>query len=55
MSDWTASISVREAQQELLGASFGRKNSNAYLREYGKPYEGEMEGECGWAELNLNN
>jgi len=47
---------LHEARQEELNgnASYGTKNSKAYEREFGKPYEGEMDGEIGAAELNLN-
>lgn len=52
--DYTGSISLHEARQELLGASYGRRTSKAYLREFGEEYTGQMEGEIGAAELNLN-
>lgn len=52
---WTASISLHEARQELLGASYGTKNSDAYREEFGEEYTGQMDGEIAAAELNLNN
>lgn len=45
--------SVHEARQELLGASYGMRNTKAYEREYGE-YTGQMEGELYAAEHNLN-
>lgn len=52
-SEWTASISLREAQQELLGASYGNRNRKALEAEYG-PWDGFPEGEIGWAEVSDN-
>ncbi len=46
-------LSVREAEQELLGASYGNKNRKALEAEYG-PWDGSCEAEIEAAALNLN-
>jgi len=51
---WTASISLHEARQELLGASYGNRNREALEAEYGL-WDGFPEGEIEASRLGLNN